>query len=226
MVISEETRAQLAGLELQPDLPLVISDVDDVVVNFLRAFEDYLGRHELWLDPASLALTGNIRWRSNALPISMEEVEALIDRFFVDMTLHMEPIDLAVDMLNEISTHANVVFLTNAPHSVATDRRNNLMKHGLKLPVITNSGPKGPAIRALKERAGKPAIFIDDNPGFLRSAHEWAPGIKLIHFMQDWRFRRYVRTMEFVHLHTGSWQEAGPFILDLVRSPARLDQRV
>jgi FMN phosphatase YigB (HAD superfamily) len=216
-LISEETKAQLAGLELKAGLPLVISDVDDVVVHFLKAFEEYLHRHDLWLDAASLALTGNIKRKSNALPITVEEVEHLIDRFFIDMTLHMEPIDQAVDMLNEIGNHANVVLLTNAPHGVADDRRNNLLRHGLPFPVITNSGPKGPAIRHLTSLTQQPAVFIDDSPSFLRSAFEWAPEIKLVHFMQDLRFRRYIKEMDFVHLHTSSWQEAGPFILDAVR---------
>jgi hypothetical protein len=216
-LISDETKAQLAMLQLPVGRPLLISDVDDVVVHFLKAFETYLERHELWLDPASLALTGNIKRRSNSLPIPMEDVERLIDRFFVDMTLHMEPIDSAVDKLNEISKHANVVMLTNAPHGVAEDRRNNLLRHGLGFPVITNSGPKGPAIRALREMATGPIVFIDDNPGFLRSAHEWVPEIKLVHFMQDWRFRRYVKSMDFVHLHTSTWEEAGPFILRTVQ---------
>jgi hypothetical protein len=217
-LISEETRAQLNGLNVVRGRPIVICDVDDVVVHFLRAFEFYLHRHGLWLDPASLALTGNIKRKADSIPLAMEDVEALIDQFFIDMTLHMEPIEFAVEMLTEIGLHANVVLLTNAPHAVATDRRINLLNHGLQFPVITNSGPKGPAIRALQELSAGPAVFIDDNPGFLRSAYECVPDIRLVHFMQDWRFRRYVKAMDFVHLHTGTWQEAGPFILGVVKS--------
>ena len=217
-LISEETKMQLADLKIEPGRPLVISDVDDVIVHFLRAFELYLHHHELWLDPASLALTGNIRRKTDSVAINMEDVEQLINRFFTDMTLYMEPIDQSVEMLAAISAHANVVLLTNAPHSVAEDRRSNLLKHGIKYPVITNSGPKGPAIKALSDLSGGTALFIDDNPGFLKSAFDWVPEIRLVHFMQDWRFRRYVNPMDFVHLHTSSWEEAGPFILDAVRT--------
>ncbi len=216
-MISEQTLSQLATLEVEPDRPMVISDVDDVIVHFLTAFESYLGRYEYWLDPASLALTGNIKRKSDSIPVAMEHVEQLIDKFFIDMTLHMEPIDQAVEMLNEISGHANVVLLTNAPHGVAEDRRNNLWKHGVKFPVITNSGPKGPAIKALSALSNGTSVFIDDNPGFLMSAYEWVPDIRLVHFMQDQRFRRHVRPMSFVELHTSTWQEAGEFILNAVK---------
>lgn len=217
-MISEVTIRQLAAISMDDRRPLVVSDVDDVIVHFLRAFEEYLTRQELWLDPASLALTGNIRRKSNSEALAATEVEELISRFFRDMTVQMEPIDDAVAMLTSIADHANVILLTNAPHDVAAARRQNLKSHGLTFPVITNSGPKGPAIEALSRLSDGRTVFIDDNPGFLKSAHEWVPDIVLIHFMQDLRFRRHVRNMEFVHLHTGSWQEAGSFILQTVKN--------
>lgn len=217
-MISEETSRQLATLTIDGRRPLVVSDVDDVIVHFLRAFEEYLTRLELWLDPASLALNGNIRRQTNSEALPATEVEELISRFFRDMTVRMEPIDDAVAMLTSIADHANVILLTNAPHDVAEARRQNLKSHGLTFPVITNAGPKGPAIEALSRLSDGRTVFIDDNPGFLKSAHEWVPDIILIHFMQDLRFRRHVRRMEFVHLHTGSWQEAGNFILKAVKN--------
>lgn len=217
-MISKETQAQLDRLQVKSGRPMVISDVDDVLVHFLRAFETYIDRHGLWLDPATLALTGNIKHKQGTHALNQREVERLIADFFTDMTAHMDPMEDAVDHLMEISGHANVVLLTNAPHEVADDRRTNLLRHGLNFPVITNSGAKGPAIAALSNYSDGTTVFIDDNPGFLKSAFDWVPDIKLVHFMHDERFRRHVKEMDFVHLHTASWREAGPFILGTVKN--------
>ena len=48
---------------------------------------------------------------------------------------------------------ADVVLLTNLPHSAGDHRRENLAGHGLNFPVVTNSGPKGPAINDLAQPA-------------------------------------------------------------------------
>jgi hypothetical protein len=217
-LISEETQSQLKDLVLKPDLPLVISDVDDVVVHFLQAFERYLEERELWLDPASFALTGNVRRKSDQKAIAAEELAAVIASFFTDMTRHLDLIDQAAESLAQLSGHANVVLLTNAPHTVGEDRRSNLLGHGLSFPVITNSGPKGPAIKALHALSNGRTVFIDDSPSFLKSAYDWAPEARLVHFMHDDRFRRHVRPMDFVGLHASSWREAAPFILDALRA--------
>ena len=153
-MISETTLAQLAGIALT-GRPLLICDVDEVVVHFTRDFEDFLAERALWLDTSSFALNGNIRHRDGNRPVENARVAELIDTFFAERTLHMQPIDGAIDSLMEIGTAADVVLLTNLPHSAGEDRRRNLAMHGLPFPVVTNSGPKGPAIRQSgRTRAG------------------------------------------------------------------------
>ena len=49
-MISEPTLAQIANLQLRSNRPLVICDVDEVVVHFTRDFEDFLDGLGLWLD--------------------------------------------------------------------------------------------------------------------------------------------------------------------------------
>lgn len=197
--------------------PLVICDVDEVIVHFTRDFETYIGRENLWLDTASFALNGNIKCRDTGHPAPEHHVAELVSRFFDERTRHMEPIDGAVEALLHIGETADVVLLTNLPHTAGDHRRENLAGHGLPYPVVTNSGPKGPAIRDLLRRARQPAaVFIDDSPAFISSAFEHAPEVHLVHFLHDERFARHIGPLDFVSLRTGSWIEAKPHILGLI----------
>jgi hypothetical protein len=215
-MISEITERQLAQLQLATHRPLVICDVDEVVVHFTRDFERYLAARGLWLDPVSLALHGNIRWQDGGHPAEDTHVSDLIDGFFADCTRHMEAIDGAIDSLLAIAGAADVVMLTNLPHTAGDARRANLAGLGLPFPVITNSGPKGPAIKHLAGQMAGPVVFIDDSPAFISSAFEHAPHVHLIHFMHDERFSRHVPVADYVSLRTCSWDEAEPHVLALV----------
>jgi FMN phosphatase YigB (HAD superfamily) len=215
-MISETTERQLRGLQLATHRPLVICDVDEVVVHFTRDFERYLNDRGLWLDAASLALHGNIRWRDGGHPAEDTLVSGLIDSFFADRTRHMEPIDGAIESLLTIATGADVVMLTNLPHTSGDDRRANLGELGLPFPVITNSGPKGPAIKHLAAQMAGPVVFIDDSPYFISSSYEHAPDVHLIHFMHDERFSRHVPKADYVSLRTHTWEEAKPHVLEIV----------
>lgn len=214
-MISETTLAQLAGLNLT-GRPLLICDVDEVVVHFTRDFEAYLGVRGLWLDTSSFSLNGNVRRLDDNRAIGNREVMELIDRFFVDRTRHLEPIDGAVAALQEIGEGADVVLLTNVPHTSGEDRRENLRSHGLPFPVVTNSGPKGPAIRQLADRARTVTVFVDDSPSFIASSYDHAPGVHLVHFLHDERFARHISPIDYVSLRTGSWAEAGPHVRQLL----------
>lgn len=218
-MISEATLGQLETLSFT-GRPLVICDVDEVIVHFTRDFENYIGLEELWLDTSSFALNGNIKCRKTGQPAEDARVADLISRFFDERTRHMEPIDGAIDSLLHIGETADVVLLTNLPHTSGDHRRENLAGHGLPFPVVTNSGPKGPAIRDLLRRARQEgAVFIDDSPSYLASAYEHAPEVHLIHFLHDDRFARHIEPLDYVSLRTDSWTEAKPHILELIRAP-------
>ena len=168
-MISEATLGQLETLSFT-GRPLVICDVDEVIVHFTRDFENYIGLEELWLDTSSFALNGNIKCRKTGQPAEDARVADLISRFFDERTRHMEPIDGAIDSLLHIGETADVVLLTNLPHTSGDHRRENLAGHGLPFPVVTNSGPKGPAIRDLLRRARQEgAVFIHDTPRCISS---------------------------------------------------------
>lgn len=217
LMISEPTQLQLADLAIDQTKPLMICDVDEVVVHFTSAFENFLDERGLWLDPASLALNGNVKKASDNSTISQHIVEMLIDEFFVERTRTLKPIAGAIDALTTFGQTANIVMLTNLPHFAKSDRTANLQELGLSFPIITNSGPKGPAIKHLATLTKGEIVFVDDSPGFISSAYEYAPHVHLIHFLHDHRFAAHTPHYDFVSLRTSNWAEAAPHINAILR---------
>ncbi len=218
MSISPTTQTQIDVLDLDPARPLVLCDVDEVVVHFLRGFEAWLDRNGLWLDPASFALNGNIRHKHNHAPLEEASVGPAIMGFFEDMTHELELIDGAAYALNDMSADASVVMLTNIPSRFRDARIENLKRHGLHFPLVTNSGLKGPAVSAIAGGHTAPVVFIDDHTGYLKSASEQLPATTIVHFMQDERFGRHVPREDFVHHRTDNWADAHGFIKATISS--------
>jgi hypothetical protein len=146
--------------------------------------------------------------------LSPEEGENVVVQFFAERTLDMQTIDGAVEALHNIGKSADVIMLSNLPHEAGDDRRANLAGHGLNFPVVTNSGPKGPAIHKIATQITAPVVFIDDSPGFITSAFHHAPDVHLIHFLHDERYAR-LGPLDFVSLRTDTWEEA-PHVLKLI----------
>ncbi|MBM3520012.1 MAG: hypothetical protein FJX63_04465 [Alphaproteobacteria bacterium] len=214
-MMAETTRAAIDGLDFD-GRPLLICDVDDVIVHFLRGFEEFLAGKGLWLDPASFALHGNVRRIAGNAAVEAEAVSALVSACFAERARHFKEIDGAASALNALADDAQVVLLSNLPAAAAEDRRANLASLGIAFPLVVNSGPKGPAIRHLADRARTPAIFIDDSPSFIASAREHAPEVALVHFLHDERFARHVPEFDYLSLRAASWAEAMPHIASLI----------
>lgn len=215
-MISDVTIAQLGQLSLSNHRPLVICDVDEVVVHFTRALEHYLSFRDMRLDTSSFALNGNVRRKGTDEPVANEAVAELIDDFFHQHTAELDAIDGAIAALHDLARDSSVVMLTNLPHHARDKRIDNLRGHGLDFPVVTNSGPKGPAIRHLADQTREAVVFVDDSPGFIASARQHAPEVHLVHFLHDERFARHIEPFDYVSLRTASWDEALPHIKRLI----------
>ncbi len=211
------TEWQISKLRLDRSRPLVICDVDEVVVHFLRGLEAFLDDQGLWLDPASFALNGNIRAKNTNEPIPGAQIGGLIERFFSERTGVLEAIDGAAEALHSVSAHADVVMLTNMPDAYKQDRIENLVGHGMHYPVISNAGPKGPSVRYLSEKVKAPIVFIDDTPSNVKSVTEHAPEVHVLHFMQDHRFRRHLPELQGIIGSVDNWNDGNRLIESAVR---------
>ncbi len=213
---SPEALEQIADIRIPPGRPVIICDVDEVVVHFIRGLENYLDRNGLWLHPQSFALNGNIKRKSDGEALATAELKHHLMRFFDEDIHRLEAIDGAGAALNALAAHAEVIMLTNLPADFRQARVENLAGHGLNFPVIANEGAKGPTVAALLDGHSAPAVFIDDIPNYLKSVRDHHPVTHLVHFMQDDRFGRHVEPLDYVGLRAKTWAEVQPHIAALV----------
>lgn len=203
---------QLDTIELVPDRPLIICDVDEVIVHFLRGLERHLNRNGYWLDASSFALNGNIRAHENGEPADTDTVGDLLLGYFDDNVTAMEMIDGARDALKALEAYADIIMLTNLPPRYRDARIRNLNGHGLDYPVIANVGPKGPTVEIMLARHTQTVVFIDDSPNNLMSVAAHTPHVDLVHFIQDPRFAKVAPPVGDVLLRSDNWAETHAFL--------------
>ena len=196
---------------LTPGRPILIVDADEVVLRFVDGFDKFLNANALFLDLTSYRLHGNVKRIDDKTPILDVEVTALLDEFRRDLD-SLEAVEGAVETLNALAPRLDIVMLTNSVPAQAPPRLRNLETIGLDLPLVANSGLKGPAIKALVARAGRPAFFIDDIPQNLASSVDAAPDVYAIHLIGDDRLKPLLPPAAKAHLRAEHWRDAHAFI--------------
>lgn len=212
-MLSEEISNQIETLELDPDRPLVISDADEVLLQFMRQFEIYLDRNDMWIDLSSFRLQGNIKYKGSDEAVDMTN-RNIIDDFFAAETLNFSPVEGAAEALNALSKEAQIIILTNLPLAQKSERQINLSKHGMDYPVIVGSGLKGPAVKSLGEKINAPLFFLDDIPHNINSVAEYVPTSGRIHMIADPRLSKLIGAAEGASARIDQWQEAQAWILN------------
>jgi len=211
--MSEAFDIGTALARLTPGRPLLIVDADEVVLRFVDGFDRFLRGGGLYLDLTSYRLHGNVKRRDDGSAILDVEVTALLDAFRRDLD-SLEIVEGAREALEALKPRIDIAMLTNISAAQAGPRLRNLAALGLDLPLVANSGLKGPAVKALAARAGRPAFFVDDIPQNLTSAAEAAPEIFRIHLIGDDRLKPLLPPAAHAHLRAEDWAEARRFIDD------------
>ena len=206
-MLADHTRVQIKDITIDRHRPMIVCDVDEVVVHFIRGLEDYLVSQGYRLHTDSFALNGNIRSMENQEPAGASTVRQLIMGFFEAHTLSLEPIAGAIEALAALAMSADIIMLTNLPDVYRKARMENLAAHGMHYPVITNDGPKGPALRALAGDHLNKVVFIDDSPPHLQSVAEHTPDVHLVHFLQDERFGKHAGGLDIAGLRSDNWSD-------------------
>ena len=199
-----------ATVPLAAGRPLLLVDADEVLLAFARGFDEFLAGHDCYLDLVSYRLHGNVRRRDGVALIDIE-VTALLDEFRTNLDW-LEPVDGAFAVIASLGKTMNVVVLSNVSPAQAPARLRNLTAQGLDVPLLTNSGPKGPAVKALAKRAGGPVFFVDDVPMHHASVAELAPEVVRIHFVGDERLRPLMPPSPHAHLRVDDWKEVEAFV--------------
>lgn len=212
--IAAAQAAQLAALSLRPDRPLLISDADEVLFQFMAAFVAFLDETGHCFDWSSFALTGNIRRRGQSPPLEQAEVSRLLATFYELHTGDMAPVAGAAEALAALSARLQIVVLSNIPLAHLPARRQALSRHRMDYPLIAGAGPKGPLVRALAEAVPAPApvFFIDDGPSHHRSVARHAARVRRLHMIADSRLARLVGDSPDSHHRPADWGAARALI--------------
>ncbi len=169
--------------------PLIVCDVDEVVLEFLTPFNAFLKSRGHELLPRSFHLTGNIVSLETGAETPPGNVGSLLEAFYASQLEWQEPADRASACLAALSEFADILFLTAMPARHYDVRRALLDRHDLPFPLVAADRDKGPLIERLHDDRPQPLFFIDDMPHNLRSAKRHVPAANLLHYMANGTFR-------------------------------------
>ena len=204
----EDVAAQLAELDLNPAKPLILCDADEVLLGFMAAFEKFLHGRGLYYAWRSYALDGNILERESTNALAMPEVRRLIEEFYADHAATLAPVAGASPALKRLAARADIIILTNLWQKHRESRRRQLAGYGLPYPVISNNGPKGPAVAWLAAQGDAPLYFIDDSPRHHTSVARDAARAVRIHFVAERRLAGLLGPAEDSHYRVDTWPSA------------------
>ncbi|PWW04284.1 hypothetical protein DFR52_101979 [Hoeflea marina] len=203
------------------DRPLIVCDVDEVVLEFLTPFSAYLGSRDHELLPRSFRLNGNIVSRPDGIEASRPQVAEFLEDFYDAQPDWQTPVAAAADTLARLSAAADIVFLTAMPPRHQHIRRRLLDASGMTYPMIATEDAKGPAVSALHAGRPLPLAFIDDISANLHSVRAHAPAALLVNLMANVTFRALAPHPGDGVAIARDWAHAETLIGDHFRKPAR-----
>lgn len=189
------------------DRPLIVCDVDDVVLQFIAPFERFLESEGYRLVPRSFKLHGNIV-AADDVAADDAQVTRLIETFFERQEEWQAPLVLAEESLARLSASADVVLLTAMPPVYRDQRRRLLDRFDLRYPLLASLQPKGPIVKALHEARDLPIAFIDDMTRNLHSVHEHVADCLLLHLTPESDIHRFAPSAMEGIARVKGWEEA------------------
>ncbi len=204
------------GIRIDPARPLIISDADEVLLQFMAGLERFLDRHACYMDFASFRIHGNVKHRASGDTVEDETVTGLLKAFFASESGTLEAVPGAAAALADLSKHAQIIILSNLPETSRLARIENLLGHGIDYPVIAGKGPKGEVVKRMIEDFPQPVVFIDDLPPHIASVANETPHVHRLHFIADSRLARLVPKAPEAHARIDTWPEAAAWIADVL----------
>lgn len=171
------------------DRPLVVCDVDEVVLEFLTPFQAYLQSVGHELRPDSFRLNGNVFSLDTGTAATKDAVEEMVESFFGVQEHWQTPVEEAADCLAALQDQADVIFLTAMPPHHFERRRRLLDSHGMPYPMIATGDPKGVVLSLVHGDRTTRVAFIDDIFTNLHSVRDRLPNALLVNLMANREFR-------------------------------------
>jgi hypothetical protein len=207
----------VGDVRIDPARPLIISDADEVLLQFMVGLERFLDRHACYMDISSFRIHGNVKHRASGDTVADEAVTDLLKTFFASETATLEAVPGAAAALAGLSKHAQIVILSNLPETSRLARIENLSGHGIDYPVIAGKGPKGEIVKRLIEGFAPPVVFIDDLPPHIASVAMETPHVHRLHFIADKRLGSLMPKAPDAHARIDTWPEAAAWIASVIK---------
>ena len=136
-----ETVRQIEELS-RDSRPLLVCDIDEVVLEFVRPFIGFLNAQGLHLKTDSFRLHGNVVDLESGTAVEAAGVTNLIEGFYAAQEEWQSAVEGAAECLNRLSHGAEIVLLTAMPHRHRGAAPGAPRQAGISVPVVDDGNPE------------------------------------------------------------------------------------
>ena len=189
------------------DRPLLVCDIDEVVLEFLTPFQNFLLAQDKQLRPNSFALHGNIFDLNTKSAVENQKVSSLIEDFFADQLNWQNLLPDVDQVLKTLSEEMDIIFLTAMPPHHFEKRKKLLEGFDLSYPLIATEEAKGPILKTVNSRNDDKVFFIDDMIYNHHSVAEHAPDTHHISIMANQEFKAIAPKLDDYIYDAENWTD-------------------
>lgn len=196
--------------------PLLITDCDEVLLHMVVPFAEWLDEaHHIHFDLDLGDFANALRHKATGELVPGPNIWPLLQDFFRSEMPRQQAINGAVDGINTLAEHGDIVILTNLTDDFRDARAAQLRDVGIDFPVITNQGGKGePLARIVADYAPSVTVFIDDLANHHVSVEKHAPDVWRLHMVGEPRLQPFIKTPKAAHERIDDWHSATGWIID------------
>ena len=205
--MTPNTKKQISYLKIDPNLPIMIFDADEVLVHFAEPFAIYLRNHGHRLHLTGYRLDNAIRKEKTNEVATPDTAKDLVWGFINEQTKIQPAAKGAPQALKQLQAYAQIIILSNVPHSVHDDRVANLKSLNMDYPLISNEGMKGPTVKEILKNHKAQSFFIDDNPYQVESVYNDNQQTVCVHFSVCDLVKPYMPKAVGASIEPASWED-------------------
>ena len=205
--MTPNTKKQISNLNIDSNLPLMIFDADEVLVHFAEPFATYIKKHNHRLHLTGYRLDNAIKKADTDEVADPDTAKDLVWGFINEETKSQPAAKGAPQALKKLQAFAQIIILSNVPHSVHDDRVANLKSLNMDYPLISNEGMKGPAVKEILRNHKAQSFFIDDNPYQVESVYNDNQQTVCVHFSVCDLVKPYMPKAVGASIEPTSWED-------------------
>ena len=217
-IMTPNTKKQISDLDLDPTIPLMIFDADEVLVHFAEPFANYLIKHNHRLHLTGYRLDNAIKKANTNEVATPDTAKDLVWGFINEETKIQPAAKGAPQALKKLQEYGQIIILSNIPYSVHNDRVTNLKNLEMGYPLISNEGMKGPAVKEILKNHKAQSFFIDDNPYQVESVYNDNLQTVCVHFSVCNLVKPYMPKAVGASIEPTSWDDLVSHLVNCLKS--------